>query len=71
METNKRIPSGYEFKFIDEVNDSLQYVGYAKYGDNDLDNGVWVIYKITKSGTVTKMLKAYGSWNKRNTLNYM
>jgi hypothetical protein len=60
---------------IDEVNDSLYYLGWAEYGASEND-AVWKIRRITLNGTVWEQKYADGEqfyrhkWSERSILNY-
>ena len=60
---------------IDEVSDTLFYLGWAELGSDEADP-VWKIRKITLSGTVWRQEYAFGNqfyryvWNNRYDLPY-
>lgn len=57
---------------IDEVSDSLTYIGYANISrENLVQASTLLIKKITVSGSITKMYYAYGQWDNRTTLTYI
>lgn len=63
------IPENYITRLIDEANDDLTYIGYSKAGKL-INNSKWVVKKIEKTGSVTTITHAVGSWASRATLNY-
>jgi len=60
---------------VDEASSSVVYFGYADVNSGDSDS-VWLIIKMTETGTVTKTEYANGSesfnqvWNNRASLSY-